>query len=168
MTERELEVSRIVEISEAVAIAGDNKHLDGTVSYRVGRLGDFCKLIVRSYTKQRDRLIREAREKERILREKYKNGSPEEKVKANEEIVDISEKLTDALDSLATQVEKIRVPELKLSEFIAKNDITEIIIKDGVSDAKIIAKTGQSLLPIRFFTLMGDVVVDDKKTGVDE
>lgn len=163
MTEREFEANRIIEIGEGVALIGDVKYLDGTTSYRTGRLGDFCKPIVRSFAKERDKMVRDAREKERKIRERVKDASAEEKSKANDEISDIVSKLNEELDSLSTQIEKIRVPELKLSSFIAKADITEIT-KDG--DAKVVVKAGQSLVPVKFFTLMGDVIIDDKEANV--
>jgi hypothetical protein len=33
-------------------------------------------------------------------------------------------------------------------------------------EPKVIIKTGQSLVPVKFFTLMGDVITDDKGTGI--
>jgi hypothetical protein len=165
-TEKELSVNRIIEIGEAVAVVADNKYLEGTIAYRLGRLGDFCKSPVRVFQKQRDKMLREVNEIRRKKLNAVKNGSSEEKAAVNDELNDLTHKLEDDVNSLVEQFEKIRIPELKLSDFIAKSDITELVEKDGRLEPKVIIKTGQSLVPVKFFTLMGDVITDDKGTGI--
>jgi len=160
MEEEKQLTSRIMEIASGVALVGDNDFLDGKVAYRLGRLGDHCKGVVREYNKQKEKIQKEGREQQKKLLEEMKAiGTDEARKEKTREIDDISIRVQTEIGELDNEsVEpKIVFPDLKLSDFIAKHDINK-----EVNGQKIHIKTGQSLVPVRFFTLMGDLIKDDK------
>lgn len=160
---RKLKIDRILEISEAVELIGENRYLEGTTAYKVGILGDYCKPFVKVFIKERDRIIKDAQKRQRIISEPVREqATAEARARVNEEVSALSQEAQEKLDNLATAEEEIKVPFLKLSEFIAKSDITDVFAKDGVQDTKIVVKSGHTLVPTKFFTLMGDIVTDDK------
>jgi len=158
-----LKIDRILEISEAVELIGENRYLEGTTAYKIGILGDYCKPFVKAFTKQRDKIVQETRKRQRTISEPVRGqGTTDAKMRANEEISTLVEDMNDKLNELTAAEEDIKIPVLKLSEFIAKADITDVFVKDSVSDTKVVVKAGNTLVPTKFFTLMGDIIIDDK------
>lgn len=162
MSQKKLD--RIIEIGEAVALIGDNRYLDGTTSFKIGMLGDYSKPIIRNFVKERDRLINDARKRQKAINDGVKNGDAEAKARAADEITVLTEEVQVKLNEMGNMEEEIKIPTLKLSEFIAKADITDVFVKDGVPEAKVVVRAGQALVPVKFFTLMGDIIIDDKNT----
>lgn len=160
--EVKITLGRVMEISTAVAAIGENSFLDGTVAYRVGRLGDRCKSSVTRCSKERDKIQKEGRDEQKKLLEEMKRiGTDEAKREMTQAIHDVSISIQEKLNALDDEPIdfEMRVPDLKLSDFIAKTDITK-----EVNGEKIFIKTGQTLVPVKFFTLMGELIKDDKKT----
>lgn len=162
MTQKTIKAERAVEIGEAVAVVGDNRYLEGSTAFKLGMLGDNCKPIVKNYVKERDRIMNDARKRQKIIVDAAKDGGAEARAKANEDIAALNEEIQEKVNELGTQDVEVKIPSLKLSEFIAKSDVTDVFVKDGVSEAKVVVKSGQALVPVKFFTMMGDVIVDDK------
>lgn len=161
---RTMAVDRILEIGSAVDLVGDVKYLDGVTAFKTGMLGDYAKPIVKNYVKERDKILADSRKKIKLINDSIKqNGSEENKLKCQQEAADISEETQEKLNELNVQTVEIKIPHLKLSDFIAKSDISETFVtKEGTPELKVVVKAGQGLVPVKFFTLMGDVIVDDK------
>lgn len=157
-------VSRILDINAAVSLVGDNKYLDGVVAFKLGMLGDYTKSVVEAYVKERDKLFKEGQRKIKLINDSLKNDTSEEnRARKDAEGNAINDSAQEQLNTLGEQDEDIKIPLLKLSDFIAKSDVTELVAgKDGSLESKVIIKTGQALVPVKFFTLMGDIIIDDK------
>lgn len=163
---RKLKIDRILEISEAVELIGENRYLEGTTAYRIGILGDYCKPFVKAFVKERDKIVQDTRKRQRAIAEPVREqATMEAKIKANEDVSSLVEEMNDKLNELTSTEEEIKIPLLRLSEFIAKADITDVFVKDGVPDTKVVVKAGHTMVPTRFFTLMGDIIVDDKNAA---
>lgn len=162
---RKLTIDRIIEIGEAVAMIGDNRYLEGTTAYKVGMLGDYCKPFIKNFVKERDKIVQEAKRKQKAIIDPVKDqATSDAKAKANEDVAQLMQEMQERLNSLSTTEEDVKIPQLKLSEFIAKADITDVFVKDGIPETKVVVKSGYTLVPTKFFTLMGDIIIDDKNT----
>lgn len=163
---QKFKVDRIIEIGEGVASVGENRYLDATTAFKIGMLGDACKPVVKNFARERDKLLAEARRKQKAIIDPVKEQATNEaRIKANEEVAILAQETSDKINEMSQQEEEIKVPSLKLSEFIAKADITDVFVKDGVPETKVVIKAGQSLVPVKFFTALGDLITDDKDTG---
>lgn len=155
-----LTLERIAEIAEAITLVGDNKYLDGRVSFRLGRLGDSCKSPYKYYIREKDKIMKWERDERKKKIEDCKKVNTDE---ANKQLLndlnDLYIERTEKHNALLDQhPEKINLPELNLSDFIAKTEIIE-----EQDNKKITIKVGQTLVPTRFFTLMGDLINEDTK-----
>lgn len=151
-----LNVLRIIEISTAIDIIGGTDALDGTTGYKLGRLKKTCEAIAKIFQS-----IREAEQKKYAKELDSKSTSKERK----KQIVDA---MNDKMREIEVLEEEIKVPEIKLSEFIAKTDRTvKFPLEGGKSETREI-KEGQMLVSQVFFNLMGEIIIDDKNTGVYE
>lgn len=163
---RKFTIDRIIEIGEAVAVIGDNRYLEGTTAYKVGMLGDYCKPFIKNFVKERDRIVQGTKRKQKAIMDPVKDQATEDaKVRANEDVAQLIQEMQAQLNALSNAEEEIKVPLLKLSEFIAKSDVTDVFVKDGLPETKIVIRSGHTLVPTKFFTLMGDVIIDDKNTN---
>jgi hypothetical protein len=152
-TPTELRVERIVEINSAIAIVGDMDMLSGEVAYRLGRLGEWSAAIAKLVNKEKTKLINQWK-----TEMKSPNTTPERKAEI-QRIVDAR------MDAIYDLKETIEIPELKLSDFVAKTDCTiKTRNQDGSTESKEV-KEGQMLAPQAFFSIMGDLIKDDKSTG---
>jgi hypothetical protein len=164
-TETKYPFEKILRISNAVALVGDNSLLEGTIAYRLGRLGDYTNAPAKHYNK-----LREAKRKEILAKQddwkKKKIGATEaQKAEFDVEVAKLDDEFNDALQGLLDQEEEIKVPSFKLSDFLAKEEKKNFeTVGKGEDQRKveIIIKPGQALVPVRFFQLMGDIIVDDK------
>lgn len=134
-----MSIQRIANINAACASVGDNDALDGAIAYRIGRLGDYTDQSVRRVQKIHQKKLRDFQLKSEKLTEEQKKVE--------------TQKLNDEIARLQDEEEEIRVPVFKYSEFVAK--------VDTVVGGKTI-KAGQTLVPIKFFSLMGDLIQDDQ------
>lgn len=166
-TEQELPLSRILEIAEGVSLIGDNALLDGIITYRLGRLADYTKAPIKEYNKLRELKRKEILEKQRELQKKMKAADEDGKRELSMDIQGLSNSFNGEENiTLLEQLEPIKIPELKLSDFLAKEE-RKIPHKVGVNEdqrtVELVLKPGQSLVPVKFFALMGDVIKDDKE-----
>ena len=153
---RELSVLRIVEISTGIEIIGNTDALDGVTGYKLGRLKKVCESIAKIAG-----TIREDEQK------KYaKELANKDTTRARKQ--EIAEAINEKMRAVEQVKEEIKVPELKLSEFIAKSDRTvKFPLGEGKTETREI-KEGQMLVPQMFFNLLGDIIQDDKNTGTYE
>lgn len=126
-------------LNAACACVGDINGLDGKVSYRLGRLGSFTDSIIRQAQRSHQNLLAEHRKKIEKMTDEQKKTE--------------GEKLAIKIQELNEMEEEVNVPTFKYSEFIAETDTR-------VGDRDI--KAGQPLVPIKFFSLMGEFVLDDQ------
>lgn len=151
-----LSILRIIEISTAIDIIGSTDALDGTTGYKLGRLKKTCEAIVKIFQS-----IRETEQKKYAKELDSKSTSKERK----KQIVDL---MNEKMREIEVLEEEIKVPEIKLSEFIAKSDRTvKFPLGEGKSETREV-KEGQMLVSQVFFNLMGEIIVDDKNTGTYE
>lgn len=164
-TEQELSLSRIIEIAEGISLVGDNTLLDGVITYRLGRLADYTKSPVKGYNKQREAKRREFLEKQREAQKKMKSADEDTKRELSMDIQDLTNSFNEEVDKLLEQKESLKIPEFKLSDFLAKEE-RKIPQKVGQNEdqhtIETVLKPGQSLVPVKFFAMMGDVIADDK------
>lgn len=157
-----LKVGRVIEISTAIALIGDNDFLDGVVASRCGRLANRFMGVVKEYNKSKEKIQKEGRERQKALLEKMKEiGTDEAKRECSQQIQDISIEVQEKISALEEDNAEVdpKFPDLKLSDFIAKSDINR-----EQNGEKIYIKTGQSLVTVKFFVLMGDLIKDDKNS----
>lgn len=161
--EKKLSLDRIGRIATAVQVIGDNTLLDGKISYRIGLLGDYCASPLKASEKSRNKLIETSNASKLALVE-AKTGDP-----IKDAILDtrggiLNNELNVKMSELGDEEVGVKIPELKLSDFIAKEEIKQVIKtkdKDGVDKNEIvIIKAGQALVPTRFFQLMGDLIIE--------
>lgn len=134
-----LSIQRIGNINAACASIGENDALDGTIAYRLGRLADYTDSSVRRVQKLHQEKLRAFRKKTEKMNEEQKKVE--------------SEKLSEEIQDLNDIDEEVKIPEFKYSDFVAK--------VDTIVGGKQI-RAGQTLVPVKFFSLMGDLVRDDQ------
>lgn len=136
---KELNAQQIANINAGCASVGDNEALEPHIAYRIGRLGNYTDSIIRQLQRSQQKLVTEHRAKVAKMTDAQK--------------IEENDKLTEAINKLMDETETISIPELKYSDFIAKEDIR---VKDREY------KKGQVLVPTKFFSSMGDIIIDDK------
>lgn len=146
LKKRILTIDRIVEIDSGIQQAAECDFLDSRVSYRLSRLQGWCTSVVKTVQREQARLT--------IARTDIQSLDKE----IRDEIVSRSNQ---AINELMEIEEEIPVPEFKLSDFTARQDM-EVNIRDreGKITRKKIDK-GQAMMPQGFFNLMGDLIIDD-------
>jgi len=164
-TDSKQKLSKILDIAEAISVVGENSLLEGTVSYRLGRLGDYTKAPLKLYTKMREEKRKAIHEKQKALQKETVGASEEVKREKSLEIQSLNEQFNTEVEAILEQEEQISIPNLKLSDFLAKEErkTFETIGKnEDERKVEVIIKPGQALVPVRFFVLMGELIVDDK------
>jgi len=137
---QKLSLQTIANINSACAAIGENETLDATVSYRIGRLANYSDSIIRAARSAQNKKIQ-------LIASKTAKMSDAQKIEENQ-------KLQEELSSMMDEEEEINIPKFKYSDFIAKTDMQV----GGKTYTK-----GQALVPVKFFSLMGDLIEDDQK-----
>lgn len=164
--EVEVTVRRVLEISRAVDMVGDNTLLDAKVAYRLGRLGDNCKSPLKTYQKKLTSTQTEIADKQRDLQKDLSAKSEDERKKNMIEVEKLNEEYNKVATSLLEETEKLDIPKFQLSNFMAAADkkIVRAVGKGEDSrNTEIVYKPGDLLVPVQFFSLMGDLIEDDKE-----
>ena len=133
-TDQKMKLDKIINIFEGIKAVEDNSKLDFTISYRLGRLSDSCRSIIRTYERVQNKLKSETNEKIVALRGKWDEKTDEEKAAISKEVKALNDEFMGKIDDLMEQEEDIKVPELKLKDFEGKD------------------------VPVKFFGLLGDVI----------
>ena len=136
---QKLSIQIIGNLNAACACVGDVNGLDGKVAYRLGRLGSFTDSIIRQANRTHQNILKEHHKKIEKMNEEQKKAE--------------AEKVAVKIQELNEMEEEVNVPKFKYSEFISATDTR-------VGDRDI--KAGQPLVPIKFFSLMGEFVEDDQ------
>lgn len=171
-TKHKLTLERIMELSNAVETVATNDRLSGKTSYWLGRLGDFCSGPLRTFKLGQEKALQKIKpEQDKLLKDLKSLDLVKDRPeidRINREIGELTIQYTDLLKELNTQEEQLDVPDFKMAEFIADRDIvyTETL-KDIDKEGKPITrkieltiKKGNSLVPIKFFKLMGEYVTE--------
>lgn len=127
-------IDKIVGIYEGIELVKDNTKLSTTIAYRLGRLSDSCRSVVKNFEKQKEKERRLAAEKINDLKKGYDKLSEDDKKKQDEEAREVNNKFIETITDLAEQMEEVKVPELKLADFENKD------------------------VPVKFFALLSDVI----------
>lgn len=158
---QKLTLNRINRIATGVQVIGDNSLLEGKIAYRVGLLGDYCATPLKRLEKQTQELIRKSNGDRASLIES-KTGDPLKDGILEGKVGIMNNELSIAISDLGDEEIEIKVPELKMSDFIAKEEIKQVIKtkdKDGVDKNEVVViKAGQALVPVRFFQMLGDLI----------
>jgi hypothetical protein len=172
MSKHKLKLSRIADLANAVELVGGNDRLSGKTSYWLGRLGDFCSGPMKvAKTGQEKAMNRIKPEQDELLQQLDGLDPVKSKLeveKLQRQIQACNVKYTEAIQEVMEQEEDVEIPEFKMAQFIADADITysetlRDIDKDGkevTRKIELTVKKGQSLVPIRFFKLMGEFVTE--------
>ena len=127
-------IDKIVGFYEGIEIVKDNTKLSTTTAYRLGRLSDYCRAVVRTFEKTKEKERKEAALKINDLKKGYDKADEEQKKLVDEQVRDINNAFVEKINELAEQEEQISVPEFKLEDFENKD------------------------VPVKFFSLLGDVI----------
>lgn len=154
-------LERALEINEAVGVIQSNSLLEAKVTYRIGILGDKCKSPVRHYNKAVEEARKQLKATQKTLRDKLVGKNEEEKKEVTLEMQEAIDKFNEDHTKLLEEQVELTIPTFKLSEFTASQEIKgKDTIKVGKEDKEIeiVIREGQTLVPVKFFALMGDFV----------
>jgi hypothetical protein len=161
METKKLQISKIQKVNAAINLIKDNTDLDSKISYRLGRMGDSAENVLNRLQKAQTKLINEYNKQRLALIGKTKQEDLEQEV--IDKITELSNKLNEDVANLKDEEDEINVVELKLSDFVAKEDIKKFVeVTDGdktKTETKIIKKDS-NLVSIEFFKLMGDLITE--------
>lgn len=132
-TPKKLKVEKIVDVFEAVKLVDELK-LDFALSYKLGRLQDRCKSVIKVYERMQTKLQLEYGEKARAYTVSLDDKTEEEKAAINAEVRKINNEFAIEMGNILQIEEEIVVPEFKLSDFENKE------------------------IPVKFFSLMGELI----------
>lgn len=169
VTDVKIKLERVLELARATEMVGVVDELPQTTCYWIGRLGDFCKSPIKNYSKQHKRLTDIATTKRKPLNEEYQKLEKKDGDEGKALLVklqEVDEQLTAKLEELLEAEESIKMPEFKITDFAAIEDLSRVYDvteknEKGESITKkveIKVKKGQSLVPIAFYKLMGEYI----------
>lgn len=132
-TAQKLKLEKIVDIFEGIKMVDELK-LDFNLSYRLGRLQDRCKSIIRVYEATQSKLQSEYAGRAMAMGE---GETEDEKTIIKEELKKLNAEFMVEINKLLQIEEEITIPELKLKDFQGKE------------------------IPTKFFSLLGDVIKEE-------
>lgn len=133
-TPQKLKLDKIVDIFEAIKMVEENTKIDFPVSYRLGRLSERCRSIIKVFEKTQNRLRTEYSEKINAVNKDKDSKSEDEKKAIDTQVRELNDSFISKINELVEVEETIEVPEFKLKEFENKE------------------------IPVKFFALMGDLI----------
>ena len=172
MSKHKLKIERILELANAVETVANNERLTGKTSYWLGRLGDFCGAPTKVFKAGQEKALNKVKPEQDALLKQLDGLDPVKSKleidRIHREVQEYNVKFSELLKEVLEQEEEIEVPEFKASQFIAEQDITYVeTVKDVDKEGKeltkkveVTIKKGQSLVPIKFFKLMGEFIVE--------
>lgn len=146
MEKTKVKVSKIIELHEAVTSIEQNDRLKGRTSYWLGRMADSCLSAVKSFNTQRTKIAVDVQKRQEpaIKAVKELGNAPENTAEINGlnlEIDKLNKEFTDRVEAISQIEDEVLIPVLKSSEFFGKD--------------------GESLVPVKFFKLMGEYITED-------
>jgi hypothetical protein len=119
-TEHKLKLEAVIAIFDSIKDIEGNTKLDTTTAYRLGRLFDRAKSIIRVFEKVQNQLKQEISQKVNDLREDMESKSDAEKAKINKEVRTLNEEFTKKVESMLEQEETIKIPDFNIKDFEGK------------------------------------------------
>lgn len=158
-TEQTLKVADIIRIADGIELIKENTSLPFSTSYKLGLLANYCQTPIDTAKKTKNNKIKVFNQKrDEILKDVTdRKNIPTEKQDHLNELVN---KLNEELDDVDANTCLIKVPEFKLSEFVATEDIKTYVTIEKKLET-IVVKKGQPLVPLAFFKAMGDLIKQD-------
>ncbi len=135
-TPQKLKLEKIVDVFEAIKLVGDLK-LEFAVSYRLGRLQDKCKSILRVYEEVQAKLQAEYSGKAQEFTSQMEGKSDEEKTALNNEVRKLNNEFVAEMNKILQIEEEVPVPDFKLKDFENKD------------------------VPVKFFSMMGELIKEE-------
>lgn len=132
-TPQKLKLEKVIDIFEGIKLVDELK-LEFALSYRLGRLQDRCRSVIRVYETTQAKLRDEFTLKALAL---GKGETEEEKAALNEELKKLNGEFLEEVGKLLQIEEEIVIPELSLNDFKGKE------------------------IPAKFFAALGDVIKED-------
>jgi hypothetical protein len=144
MKDTQITVRQALQVVQAAKIIENNEYLDSKVAYWMGRLADRCTTISRPALKEQGKLA--------------KQYQLEAKGKTPEEIGELDRTFEEKFDSVLSQQERIDIYPFKRTDFEAGDEFRKPADKDK---GETVIKKGQLVVPVKFFTLMGELIAEN-------
>jgi predicted nucleic acid-binding Zn-ribbon protein len=135
-TPQKLKLEKIVDVFEAIKLVEELK-LEFAVSYRLGRLQDRCKSILKVYEQLQSKLQAEYSKKAQVFNSQMEGKSDEEKTALNIEVRNLNNEFVAEINKILQIEEEIVVPDFKLKDFEGKD------------------------VPVKFFSMMGELIKEE-------
>ncbi len=161
MKDENLEVGVILEICKGIDMLESISDLKPNIAHRCGRLGDFASRIKKRFERNQQKYITAFNQKRKQIVGTTKESELSQEIK--DELTDLANKLTEDLNALREEKEPIKIPELKLADFIATEEVKRLVTIADKETAKgewVIIKNGGLLVPIGFLKCLGDIIQD--------
>lgn len=101
-----MKLERIIELSNALNLIESNTKLDFKISYRLGRIHDKCRSIIKTFESTQNK-----------MRDSYAKMVAEDSEKSKE----LQEEFIKKINELLEVEEKIEIPKFQLSDFESKD-----------------------------------------------
>ena len=138
MAKEKVTVDRVVSFYEGIKTIEDNNKLDTKISYRLGRLSDGCRSIIRVLERTQNKMKAELSENVQRERKNWDKKSESEREAANAACKILNEDFVAKIDALMDAEEELEVPTLRLSDFDSKD------------------------VPVKFYAMFGQYIVEDE------
>lgn len=160
MKEVSISIRRAIQVQNAFKLVENSEHLEFNIAYWMGRLNDTCTSIAKPALRQKEKLETKVRNDIKALSDKPKGDevalTEDEVEKRTQELL---AQTNEAMEVLLDHEEPIKIFSFAMEHFIAKDDFVLPSIKSkDVERAEVKVKKGQLLVPVKFFSLMGDLV----------
>ena len=157
MKDRELSIERILELDQALVMSSQIDDLpSGLTTMRLGKLSEEISPFINSLNKAKESKRKQILKKQMALDKKVAGWQQEHEL-LNMAFHEEIQVLIDEANK-NKKGKKIKCPEFKLEDFIAKEDFTRTISVSQGQTKDIAIKKGQALLPPLFFALMADLI----------
>lgn len=157
--EQELTLIEILNINQATNLVEKNTNLKPTVGYRLGILGSYVSRASKAFENEQSKRITKFNEdRKKIIGTLKEDELDQDAIK---QLNELGVTLTNQIQELKNQKERIKVPEFKLDDFVASEDIKNIITTKDNNSEIVIIKKGSLLVPTGFFKLMGEIIKEN-------
>jgi histidinol dehydrogenase len=156
-------VGEVLDIAKGVQVLDSNVDVAPNIAFRVGKLGGYCKSVQTRVEKEQTKVVNNFNKERGLLIGKKEEKDFSQEVK--DQLTELANKMQEDLKLIQEEeVEEFKTVELKLSDFIAKEEVKRLVSttdKDGVvKNEWLIIKAGGLLVPTGFFRYMGDMIKD--------
>lgn len=118
--EQTVKLEKIIAIFDSIKDIESNTKLETNIAYRLGRVFDRAKSIIRVFEKVQNNLKSEINDKIQALKEDFENKSDAEKIKVQKQIRELNDEFQRKVEQMLEQDETIKIPEFSLRDFEGK------------------------------------------------